>query len=156
MMDLGQNCWYAYRSCRLWRWVKMSWIHYVLCDHHWTQCWHALRYTGYVAKIWILENPRRPPKRCWQDVRKGHLTVVRPWSWKGSDLMCVTQSYSISLSVGFLDKSPRSIGLCGSSWYPWCCGSNVWTYADAPPPPPPPPPDSLRVLYLELQLSNGT
>ena len=137
MMDLGQNCWYAYRSCRLWRWVKMSWIHYVLCDHHWTQCWHALRYTGYVAKIWILENPRRPPKRCWQDVRKGHLTVVRPWSWKGSDLMCVTQSYSISLSVGFLDKSPRSIGLCGSSWYPWCCGSNVWTYADAHPPPPP-------------------
>ena len=46
---------------------------------------------------------------------------------------------------------PRSIGLCGSSWYPWCCGSSVWTYADDPPPP-----DSFRVPYVELHLSNGT
>ena len=29
-------------------------------------------------------------------------------------------------------QSPWSIGLCGFSWYPWCCGSSVWTYADAP------------------------
>ena len=137
MMDLGQNCWYAYRSCRLWRWVR--------CPGSTTCCATTtgpsvdmpsdIEAMSRRYEFW--ENPRRPPKRCWQDVRKGHLTVVRPWSWKGSDLMCVTQSYSISLSVGFLDKSPRSIGLCGSSWYPWCCGSNVWTYADAHPPPPP-------------------
>ena len=31
-------------------------------------------------------------------------------------------------------QSPRSIGLCGSSWYPWCCGSSEWTCADGPPP----------------------
>ena len=61
----------------------------------------------------------------------------------------VTRLYSISLSVGFLDKSLRSIGLCGSSWYPWCRGSNVWTYADGPL-------DSFRVPYVELQLSNRT
>ena len=30
-------------------------------------------------------------------------------------------------------QSPRSIGLCGSSWYLWCCGSSVWTCADSPP-----------------------
>ena len=54
-------------------------------------------------------------------------------------------------------QSPWSIGLCGSSWYPWCCVSSVWTYADdAPPPPPSPPPDSFRVPYVELQLSNRT
>ena len=28
-------------------------------------------------------------------------------------------------------QSPRSIGLCGSSWYLWCCGSSVWTCADS-------------------------
>ena len=32
----------AYRSCRLWKRVKMSWIHYLLCDHHWTQCRQAI------------------------------------------------------------------------------------------------------------------
>ena len=52
----------AYRSCRLWRWVKMSWIHDVLCDHHWTQCRHALSNTGHVAQVRVLENSRRPPK----------------------------------------------------------------------------------------------
>ena len=31
-------------------------------------------------------------------------------------------------------QSPRSIGLCGSSWYPWCCGSSEWTCPDGPPP----------------------
>ena len=30
-------------------------------------------------------------------------------------------------------QSPRSIGLCGSSWYLWCCGSSVWTCTDSPP-----------------------
>ena len=30
-------------------------------------------------------------------------------------------------------QSPRSIGLCGSSWYPWWCGSCEWTCADGPP-----------------------
>ena len=95
----------AYRSCRLWRWVKMPWIHYVLCNHHWTQCRHALSNTSHVAQIQILEHPRRPPKRRWQDVRKGHLTVVRPWSWKRSDLMSHhTVVLTISLSVGFLDS----------------------------------------------------
>ena len=59
----------AYRSCRLWRWVKMPWIHYVLCNHHWTQCRHALSNTSHVAQIRILEDPRRPPKRRWYDVR---------------------------------------------------------------------------------------
>ena len=47
-------------------------------------------------------------------------------------------------------QSPRSIGLCGSSWYLWCCGSSEWTFAAAPPP------DSFRVPDVELQLSNGT
>ena len=95
----------AYRSCRLWRWVKMSWIHYVLYNHHWTQCQHALSNTSHVAQIRILEHPRRPPKRRWQDVRQSHLTVVRPWSWKRSDLMrCHTVVLTISLSVGFLDS----------------------------------------------------
>ena len=59
----------AYRSCRLWRWVKMSWIHDVLCDHHWTQCRHALSNTGHVAQVRVLEDSRRPPKSRWQDVR---------------------------------------------------------------------------------------
>ena len=68
----------AYRSCRLWRWVKIPWIHYMLCNHHWTQCRHALSNTSHVAQIRILEHPRRPPKRRCQDVRYGHLTVVRP------------------------------------------------------------------------------
>ena len=48
----------AYRSCRLWRWVKMSWIHDVLCDHHWTQCRHALSNTGHVMQVRVLEDPR--------------------------------------------------------------------------------------------------
>ena len=48
----------AYRSCRLWRWVKMSWIHYVLCNHHWTQCRHAISDTSHVAQVQILEDPR--------------------------------------------------------------------------------------------------
>ena len=39
----------AYRSCRLSRRVKMSWIHYLLCDHHWTQCRHAISDTGHVT-----------------------------------------------------------------------------------------------------------
>ena len=39
----------AYRSCRLWRRMKMSWIHYLLCDHHWIQCRHAISDTGHVA-----------------------------------------------------------------------------------------------------------
>ena len=26
-------------------------------------------------------------------------------------------------------QSTRSIGLCGSSWYLWCCGSSEWTFA---------------------------
>ena len=30
-------------------------------------------------------------------------------------------------------QSPRSIGLCGSSWYLWCCGSSEWTFAAGPP-----------------------
>ena len=30
-------------------------------------------------------------------------------------------------------QSPRSIGLCGSSWYLWCCGSSEWTFAVGPP-----------------------
>ena len=59
----------AYRSCRLWRWVKMPWIHDVLCDHHWTQCWHALSNTGHVTQVRVLEDPRWPPKSRWQDVR---------------------------------------------------------------------------------------
>ena len=59
----------AYRSCRLWRWVKMPWIHDVLCDHHWTQCRHAISYTRHVASVRILEDPRWPPKCRWQDVR---------------------------------------------------------------------------------------
>ena len=123
----------AYRSCRLWRWVKMPWIHYVLCNHHWTQCRHALSNTSHVAQVRILEDPRWPPKRRWQDVRDSHLTVVRPWSWKRSDLMqCHKVVLTISLSVSFLD-SPRSIGLCGSSWYLWSCSSSVWTCADSPP-----------------------
>ena len=123
----------AYRSCRLWRWVKMPWIHYVLCNHHWTQCRHALSNTSHVAQVRILEDPRWPPKRRWQDVRESHLTVVRPWSWKCSDLMqCHKVVLTISLSVSFLD-SPRSIGLCGSSWYLWSCSSSVWTCADSPP-----------------------
>ena len=95
----------AYRSCRLWRRVKMSWIHYLLCDHHWTQCRHAISDTGHVTQIRILEDPRWPPKRCWQDVRQGYLTIVRPWCWKGSDLMYRhSVIFSISLSVGFLDS----------------------------------------------------
>ena len=95
----------AYRSCRLWRWVKMPWIHYVMCNHHWTQCRHALSNTSHVAQIRILENPWRPPKRRCQDDRYGHLTVVRPWSWKRSDLMSRhTVVLTISLSVGFLDS----------------------------------------------------
>ena len=59
----------AYRSCRLWRWVKMPWIHYVLCNHHWTQCRHALSDTSHVPQVRILEDPRWPPKCRWQDVR---------------------------------------------------------------------------------------
>ena len=83
----------------------MSWIHYLLCDHHWTQCRHAISNTGHVTQIRILEDPRWPPKRCWQDVRQGYLTVVCPWCWKGSDLMCRhSVIFSISLSVGFLDS----------------------------------------------------
>ena len=39
----------AYRSCRLWRRVKMSLIHYLLCDHHWTLCRHAISDTGHVT-----------------------------------------------------------------------------------------------------------
>ena len=75
------------------------------CDHHWTQCRHAISDTGHVTQIRILEDPRWPPKRCWQDVRQGYLTVVRPWCWKGSDLMCRhSVIFSISLSVGFLDS----------------------------------------------------
>ena len=30
-------------------------------------------------------------------------------------------------------QSPRSIGLCGSSWYLCCCGSSEWTFAADPP-----------------------
>ena len=30
-------------------------------------------------------------------------------------------------------QSPPSIGLCGSSWYLWCCGSSEWTFAAGPP-----------------------
>ena len=30
-------------------------------------------------------------------------------------------------------QSPRSIDLCGSSWYLWCCGSSEWTFAAGPP-----------------------
>ena len=30
-------------------------------------------------------------------------------------------------------QSPRSIGLCGYSWYPWCCCSSEWTFAAGPP-----------------------
>ena len=29
-------------------------------------------------------------------------------------------------------QSPRSIGLCDSSWYLWCCDSSAQTSADAP------------------------
>ena len=36
--------------------------------------------------------------------RMGYLTVVRQWSWKGSDLICrYSVKLAISLSVGFLD-----------------------------------------------------
>ena len=52
----------AYRSCRLWRWVKMSWIHYVLYNHHWTQCRHALSNTSHVAQKTNSGTPRESSK----------------------------------------------------------------------------------------------
>ena len=39
----------AYCSCRLWRWVKMPWIHYMLCDHHWTTAGPSLAGPSTVA-----------------------------------------------------------------------------------------------------------
>ena len=59
----------AYRSCRLWRWEKMSWIHDMLCDHYGTQCWHPIINAGHIAQIWILEDSWQPPISCRQNVR---------------------------------------------------------------------------------------
>ena len=59
----------TYRLCRLWRWVKMSWIHYLLSDHDMTQCWHPISNAGHIAQIRILKDPWRPPIRHWQNVR---------------------------------------------------------------------------------------
>ena len=128
----------AYRSCRLWRWVKMSWIH-VLYNHHWTQCQHALSNTSHVAQKRILEHPGRPPKCRWQDVSQ----VEPPDSCTPMKLGPHALSHGRTndqLECRFPWQSPRSIGLRGSSWYLWSCSSSVWTYADCPPPPPPPPP----------------
>ena len=64
----------AYRSCRLLRWVKMPWIHYVLCNHHWTQCRHALSNTSHVAHVRILEDPRWDPLQNAADRMSGRAT----------------------------------------------------------------------------------
>ena len=104
----------AYRSCRLWRWVKMPWIHYVLCHHHWTQCRHALSNTR--------QQLSGPPDSCTPMKLKA-LGPHEPSHGRTDD----------QLECKLPWQSPRSIGLCGSSWYPWCCGSRVWTYADGPP-----------------------
>ena len=83
----------AYRSCRLWSWVKMPWIHYVLCNHHWTQCRHALSNTSHVTQIQILEHPRRPPKRRCQDVRKATWQLYAHEAESARTSWAVTRSY---------------------------------------------------------------
>ena len=127
----------AYRSCRLWRWVKMSWIHDVLCDHHWTQCLHALSNTGHVAQVRVLENSRKLQKTSKKPLPG--CQVKPPDSYTPMKLTVLGPH---ELSHGHTDdqlecrlpwQSPRSIGLCGSSWYLWCCGSREWTFAAAAP-----------------------
>ena len=94
----------AYRSCRLLRWERMSWIQDLLCDHHWTKRGHSISDTSHVSQIGILEDSWRPPKRSWQNVRWCHLTVVSQWCWQSSDLMCCDSVVlPLSSCVSFLD-----------------------------------------------------
>ena len=117
----------AYKSCRLWRWVKMPWIHYVVqppldpvltCHQRYKPC-RAGTNSGrpqMTSKTPLTGCQVKPPDSC----TPMKLTVLGPHV----------------LSHGRTDdqlecrlpwQSPRSIGLCGSSWYPWCCGSSEWT-----------------------------
>ena len=59
----------AYRSCRIWRWEKMSWIHYLLSDHYRTQCRRPISNAGHSVQIEILGDTWQPPICHWQNVR---------------------------------------------------------------------------------------
>ena len=123
----------AYRSCRLWRWVKMSWIHYVLYNHHWTQCRHALSNTSHVAQKTNSGTPRKisktPLTRC-QVEPPDSCTPIKLKALGPHALSHGRTNDQLECRLPW--QSPRSIGLRGSSWYPWSCSSSVWTYADCP------------------------
>ena len=124
----------AYRSCRLWRWVKMPWIHYVLCNHHWTQCRHALSNTSHVAQIRNSGTPQKTSKTPLPGCQVGPPDSCTPMKLKALGPHEPSHGRTDDqLECRLPWQSPRSIGLCGSSWYPWCCCSSVWTYADGPP-----------------------
>ena len=124
----------AYRSCRLWRWVKMPWIHDVFCDHHWTQCWHALSNTSHVTQVRVLEDPRWPPKKPLTGCQVKPPDSCMPMKLKALGPHALSHGHTDDqLECRLPWQSPRSIGLCGSSWYLWCCGSSEWTFAAAPP-----------------------
>ena len=122
----------AYRSCRLWRWVKMPWIHYVLppldpvstCPQQHKPCRADLN-SGTPQKTSKTPLPGcqvGPPDSC-RPMKLKALGPHEPSPGRTDD----------QLECRLPWQSPQSIGLCGSSWYPWCCGSSVWTYADGPP-----------------------
>ena len=120
----------AYRSCRLWRWVKMSWIHDVLYNHHWTQCRHALSNTSHVAQKTNSGTPwktsKTPLTRC-QVEPPDSCTPIKLKALGPHALSHGRTNDQLECKLPW--QSPRSIGLRGSSWYPWSCSSSVWTYA---------------------------
>ena len=126
----------AYRSCRLWRWEKMSWNHKVLCDHYRTQCWHPISDAGHVVQIWILEDSwwmtsNRPQTECKVLPPDSCMLMMMRMLWLHG-LWPYLQDLCL-LTYKPLWQSRRSICWYGFSWCPLWLHSSGWRAADGPP-----------------------
>ena len=120
----------ANRSCRLWRRVKMSWIHY-LCDHHWTQCRHAISDTGQCCVDTNSGRAQMTSKNA-VDRMSGRAT----WQLYAHDVGSALTSCAVTRS-----NSRSAWCLHDPSAYvaPHDISDVAMTVAPLPPPPPPPP-----------------